>query len=66
MSDAPSMKKDQRPKTLEELWALEEKHPFSAGNPLSLGAAHFRTPPKWRVPKKSGNGAHRRKTSATK
>ena len=53
-------------RTLEELWELEEKYPFSAGNPLSLGAAHFRTPPKWRLPAKSKNGRPRRKAAAAR
>ena len=30
------MKKKQRLLTLEELWDIEAKHPFSAGNPKSL------------------------------
>ena len=30
------MKKKQRVLTLEELWDIEAKHPFSAGNPKSL------------------------------
>ncbi len=30
------MKKKQPVRTLEELWDMEAKHPFSAGNPKSL------------------------------
>jgi hypothetical protein len=54
------MKTNRKFMTLEEMWEFEAKHPFSAGNPLSLGAAHLRTPPKWRLPAKSKNGARRR------
>ncbi len=34
----PYMKHKGRIKTLEELWELEVRHPFSAGNPLCQNA----------------------------
>jgi len=36
------MKVKRRLRTREELLALEEKYPCVLGNPLSLGASHFR------------------------
>jgi hypothetical protein len=66
MEEDIAMKKTRRPMTLQELWELEEKYPFSAGNPLSLGAAHFRTPPQWRVAAKAKNGARRPKKVVAK
>lgn len=50
------MKKKQRLLTSEELWDIEAKHPFSAGNPKSLLAwAAVRSRP-----------ARKRKTAAAK
>lgn len=38
MGDGVDVKPKGRIKTLEELWDLEARHPFSAGNPLCQNA----------------------------
>ena len=42
MQHTVRMKTKRRLRTREELLALEELYPCVLGNPLSLGAAHFR------------------------
>jgi hypothetical protein len=61
--DICAMKKKRRLRTREELLALEEQYPCVLGNPLSLGAAHFRQTSHTNGlrPSRAGNGAsHRR------
>ena len=52
------MKMKRRLRTREELLALEEQYPCVLGNPLSLGAAHFRQtkPGNGQRPSRAANG----------
>jgi hypothetical protein len=51
-------------RTREELLALEEQYPCVLGNPLSLGAAHFRQTNRrnGQGPSRPSNGVSRRHT----
>jgi hypothetical protein len=62
--DACAMKVKRRLRTREELLALEEKYPCVLGNPLSLGAAHFRQANRRNAqrPARKGNGPFPRRT----
>ena len=51
------MKVKRRLRTREELLALEEQYPCVLGNPLSLGAAHFR-PTNRRNDQRSSRAVH--------